>query len=108
MMRPERSATSANTLALSAEAGGVCVVGWSHVLSEANHAVGADRMLQAPIVVEQMQVRHCLAYGEEQLMRVELAAKQRIEHVRGRLGRVAGFMQLGKAQAVMLLELRDS
>src|SRR2546430_17596642 len=65
-------------------------------------------MLQAPIDVEQMQVRHCLAHGEEELMRVELAAKQRIEHVRRGLGRLAGFMQLGKAQAVMLLELRDS
>src|SRR3989449_3348261 len=89
-MRRERSATSANTLALSAGSGGDCVAGMALVLSVANHAVGADRMLQAPIVVEQMQVRHCLAHGEEQLMRVELAAKQRIEHVRRGLGRGNG------------------
>src|SRR6267154_844790 len=103
MMRPERSATSANTLSLSAVSGCDCVSGMSLGCSLANHAVGADRMLQAPIVVEPMQVRHCLAHGEEELMRVELAAKQRIEHVRRGPRRLAGFMQLGKAQAVMLL-----
>src|SRR5205814_1764665 len=101
MMRLERCATSANILAPSARSGGDCVM--LLALSVANHAVGADRMLQAPIVVEQMQVRHRLAHGEEKLMCVELAAKQRIEHVRRGLGRLASFMQLGEAQAVMLL-----
>src|SRR5258708_32450294 len=107
MMRLERSATSANTVALSAGSGGDCVAGMLLVLSVAKHAVCADRTLQAPIVVEQVQVCHRLAHGEEELVRVELAAKQRIEHVRRGPGRLAGFVQLGKPQAVMLLELRD-
>src|SRR5258708_16536249 len=107
MMRVERSATSANTVALSAGSGGDCVAGMLLVLSVAKHAVCADRTLQAPIVVEQVQVCHRLAHGEEELVRVELAAKQRIEHVRRGPGRLAGFVQLGKPQAVMLLALRD-
>src|SRR5436309_1807627 len=73
------------------------------VFGVANHAIGADGTLQAPVVMEKVQMSHRLAHGEEKLMRVELAAKQRIEHVRRGPGRTAGFMQLGQAQAVMLL-----
>src|SRR5258708_20570919 len=107
MMRVERYAPSATTLAVAAGWGGDCVAGMLLVLSVAKPAVCADRTLQAPIVVEQVQVCHRLAHGEEELVRVELAAKQRIEHVRRGPGRLAGFVQLGKPQAVMLLELRD-
>src|ERR1700704_1827667 len=108
MSRLERSATSANTLALWAESGGDCVAGISLALSVANHAIGADRTLQAPPEMEKMEVSHRLAHGEEKLMRVELAAKQRIEHVCRGFGRVASFMQFREPQAVVLLELRDA
>src|SRR6267142_5353100 len=108
MSRPERSATSANTFALWAESGGDCVACMSLALSVANHAIGADRTLQAPLEMEKMKVSHRLAHGEEKLMRVELAAKQRIEHVCRRFGRSASFMQLREPQAVVLLELRDA
>src|SRR6266581_4886903 len=108
MRRLERSATSANSLALWAGSGADCVAGMSLVLSVANHAVGADRTLQAPIEMEEVEVGHRLAHGEEKLVRVELASKKRIEHARRRFGSIAGFMQLGEAQAVMLPELRDS
>src|SRR6267143_3382527 len=106
--RLERSATSANTLALWAESGGDCVAGMSLALSVANHAIGADRTLQAPLEMEKMEVSHRLAHGEEKLVRVELAAKQRIEHVRRRFGRLANLVQLREPQAVVLLELRDA
>src|SRR5712664_272395 len=106
--RLERSATSASTFALWAESGGDCVAGISLALSVANYAIGADRAPQAPLEMEKMEVSHRLAHGEEKLMRVELAAKQRIEHVCRRFGRIASFMQLREPQAVVLLELRDA
>src|SRR6266852_4554132 len=87
--RLERSATSANTLALRAGSGRDCVAGISLVLSVANHAIRADRSFQAAIVVEKVQMSHRLAHGEEQLMRVELAAKQGIEDVCRSPGRIA-------------------
>src|SRR6266851_1629917 len=108
MSRLERSATSANTFALRAESCGDCVAAMSLALSVANHAIGADRAPQAPLEMEKMEVSHRLAHGEEKLMRVELAAKQRIEHVCRRFGRIASFMQLREPQAVVLLELRDA
>src|SRR5258708_13099293 len=108
MSRPERSATSANTFALWAESGGDCAACMSLALSVANHPIGADRTLQAPFELEKVKVSHRLAHGEEELMRVELAAKQRIEHVRRRFGRIASLMQLREAQAVVLLELRNA
>src|SRR6267378_48953 len=73
-----------------------------------NSAIGADRAPQAPLEMEKMEVSHRLAHGEKKLMRVELAAKQRIEHVCRRFGRIASFMQLREPQAVVLLELRDA
>src|SRR5258706_5213956 len=106
--RLERSATSANTFALWAGSGEDCVAGMSLALSVANHAICADRTLQAPIAVEKVQMSHRLAHGEEQLMRIELAAKQGIEDVHRSLRRLAGFMELGEAQAVVLLQLRDA
>src|SRR5258705_337140 len=108
MIRPERSATSANTFALWAESGGDCVACMSLALSVANHPIGADRTLQAPLEMEKMKVSHRLAHGEEKLMRVELAPKQRIEHVCRRFGRIASLMQLREAQAVVLLLLWDA
>src|SRR5882672_7320641 len=108
MRRLERSATSANTFALWAGSGEDCVAGMLLGLHVADHPIGADRALQAPLEVEKVEVSHRFTHGEEQLMRVELAAKQRIEHVRGRPGRIADFMELGKPQAMMLLELRDA
>src|SRR6267143_5152901 len=78
--RLERSATSANTLALWAGSGEDCVAGMSLALGVANHAIGADRTLQAPVEMKEVEVGHRLAHGEEKLMRVELAAKQCIEH----------------------------
>src|SRR6266850_84823 len=99
MSRPERSATSANTFALWAESGGDRVACMSLALSVANHAIGADRTLQAPLEMEKVQVSHSLAHGEKKLMRVELAAKQRIEHVCRRFERTASLMQLREAHA---------
>src|SRR6267142_2788497 len=99
MSRPERSATSANTFALWAESGGDRVACMSLALSVANHAIGADRTLQAPLEMEKVKVSHRLAHGEKKLMRVELAAKQRIEHVCRRFGRTASLMQLRDALA---------
>src|SRR5882762_9756399 len=106
--RLERSATSASTFALWAELGGDCVAGISLALSVANYAIGADRTLQAPLEMEKVKVSHRLAHREKKLMRVELAAKQRIEHVRGRLWHIASLMQLREAKAVVLLELRNA
>src|SRR6266853_4902564 len=108
MRRLERSATSANTFALWAGSGEDCVAGMSLALSVANDAIRADRTLQAPLEMEKVKVSHRLAHGEEKLMRVELAAKQRIEHVRRRFGRIAGLIELREAKAVVLLELRDA
>src|SRR5467141_1548170 len=68
MRRLERAATSANAFALCAGSGGDCVAGMSLVLGIANHAVGADRTPQAPLGMEQVEVSHRLAHGEEELM----------------------------------------
>src|SRR5258706_2411560 len=108
MSRPERSATSANTFALWAESGGDCVACMSLALGVANHAIRADRTRQAPLEMEKVKMSHRLAHGEEKLVRVELAAKQRIEHVRRRFGRIASLVELSEAKAVVLLELRDA
>src|SRR5258708_30009881 len=70
MRRLERSATSANTFALWAGSGGDFVSGMSLVLGVANHAVGADLTLQAPLEMEKMEMSHRLAHGEEKLMPV--------------------------------------
>src|SRR5882672_8270138 len=101
--RLERSAISANTFVLWAGSGEDCVAGMSLALSVANHVIRADRTLQAFLEMEKVKVSYRLAYGEKKLMRVELAAKQRIEYVCRRFGRIASLMQLREAQAVVLL-----
>src|SRR6267142_1661206 len=78
MSRPERSATSANTFALWAESGGDCAACMSLALGVANHAIRADRTLQAPLEMEKVKVSHRLAHGEILFLRVGLAPKHSI------------------------------
>src|SRR5216683_1955797 len=98
----ERSATDWQTLASSADSveSAGCI---SH------DAISAARALQAPGVVEVMQMGYGLAHGKESLMRIERAAEQQRQELAGAACIVLQLIQQFSEMGLMMrLELRHA